>query len=132
LRALLDAEPDLEIVGEADAMEALACLADRTHPDIILLDLGLHGLQGLETLRWLTRNLPETQTLLLIDDEDASLVCAALAAGAAGCVVGRAAAATLAAAVRTASQGCLYIQPGVRQKLLPAAFPQPTSLDARQ
>lgn len=118
LRALLEAEPDLEVAGEADNMRELLHLAGRLCPDIILLDVELPGLQGFEAIRQLCEALPNTQLLLLTDYLDAGLGRDALLAGAAGCVVSRAAASTLAVAARAVSQGQLYIQQSVVRALL--------------
>lgn len=118
LRALLGAEPDLEVVGEARDMGEVLCLAATLRPDIILLDINLPELQGFQALRRLSRALPSVQILLLTDSEESSLVRDALVAGAVGCVVRQAADSTLVAAIRAVSQGCIYIQPDLLRALL--------------
>jgi len=125
LRALLDGEPDLDVVGEAGDMGEVLCLAATRRPDVILLDISLLDQQGFEALRRLSRALPTMQILLLTDSEESSLVRDALVAGAAGCVVGQAADSTLVVAVRAVSQGCIYIQPDMLRALLRDLRPQP-------
>jgi len=84
LRTLLDAEPDLEVVGEAEDLDEMSCLAATLRPDLILLDINLPDLQGFQGLRQLSRALPAVRVLLLTDSEESSLVRDALVAGAAG------------------------------------------------
>ena len=90
LHALLNAEPDLEVVGEAsDGHEALR-LASELRPDIVLLDLVMPGLGGIEVARQLKKTLPDTRTLVLTVHEDVGLLREAIQAGAAGYLVKRA------------------------------------------
>src|SRR5512135_1660471 len=84
MRALLSNTPKLEVVGEAaDGEEALR-LAHTLRPDIILLDIALPGLSGIELTRRLTQVLPESRVLILTLHEDLGLMREALRAGAAG------------------------------------------------
>jgi DNA-binding NarL/FixJ family response regulator len=134
LRALLDAELDLEVVGEARDSSATLDLAGQVRPEVIVLDIGLPGLQSFDTVRMLTQALPDTQLLILMDYEDAGLARDLLVAGAAGCVICQVADSTLAAAVRAVSQGQLYINPYVMRALLAdlllqAAFRQQATAD---
>src|SRR5690348_9611300 len=86
LRALLDAEPDLEVVGEVGDMGAALGLASELRPDVIVLEIGLLARQGFEALRRLSRALATTHVLLLTDYQDPGLVRDAVVAGASGCV----------------------------------------------
>ena len=118
LRALLEAERDLEVVDEAGSAGEMLRLVDEVRPDVIVLDIGLPGLHGFEGTHELRQILPETQILVLMDEEDPSLTRDALVAGAADCVSSQAAESTLVTAIRAVSAAHLYIQPGVLRELL--------------
>ena len=86
LRAVLDAEPDLTVVGEAaDAPTALA-LAGRLAPDVVLLDLALPGMGGIEAAAALRRDAPGSAVVVFTLYDDDRNWAAARAAGAAACV----------------------------------------------
>ena len=125
LRALLDAEPDFEVVGEAENMSEVFDLAATVRPEIILLDIGMPDLQGFPALRRLSARLPTVQVLLLTDSEESSLARAALAAGVAGCVFSQAAETTLVPAIQMVAHGYLYAQPSLVQTLLTELRLQP-------
>lgn len=126
LRALLDAEPDLEVVGEVGDMGAALGLASELRPDVIVLEIGLLARQGFDALRRLSRALATTRVLLLTDFQDPGLVRDAVVAGASGCVTSQEAGSALAAAVHTVACGNLYIQPGTVRALLTDLLAQPT------
>jgi len=118
LRALLGAQPDMEVVGEAgDGLEALA-LAKQHHPDVVLADIGMPGLSGLELVRRLRQEVPETRTVILSVHEDQSFLRQALRAGAAGYLVKRAAEADLLAGIRAVARGEAFLLPGMTKGLI--------------
>lgn len=113
LRALLEAQPDLEVVGEArDGGEVLAQVG-RAAPDVVVLDLSMPGLSGLETARRLRAGGGGPRVLVLSVHEDASYLRRALEAGAAGYVLKRAAAESLIGAVRAVGAGAVYLDPAL-------------------
>lgn len=118
LRTLLEADPDLEVVGEADDACGMLLLAGRLHPDVILLDMDLPDLRGFEAIRQLSETLGCARVLLLTHYVDDGLVRDALLAGAAGCVVSQSAETTLAVAARAVAQGQLYMSQSVVRALL--------------
>ncbi len=129
LRALLSAEPDLEVLGEAaDGDEALR-LARELQPDIVLMDINMPGAGGIETTRQLLELRPEVRVLMLTVHEDTCLLQAALQAGAAGYILKRAVESELVNAIQAVARGDLYIHPGMTRGLLksmgtlPAARP---------
>src|SRR3954468_22944923 len=100
LRRLLEAEPEIEVVGEAaDAEEAIAATAAR-QPDVLLLDVVMPGRSGIEALPELTAAAPATRVLVLSMQDDPSYVRQAFAAGAAGYLLKEAADADLLPAIR--------------------------------
>lgn len=100
LRALLRAEPDIEVVGEAQDLATTWRQAAGLRPDIVLLDINMPDLHGFAAITELGRGLPGAHILLLLDGEDQCLINDALAAGAAGCVIIQGADSTLAGAIR--------------------------------
>ena len=86
LRQLLEQEPDLKVVGEADSAEtALTALPDLT-PDLLMVDLSLPGMSGIELVRQLKRQRPELRCLVVTGHTDPLYRAAAAEAGAAGYV----------------------------------------------
>ncbi len=138
LHALLSAEPDLEVVGEAsDGREALR-LAGGLRPDIVLVDLVMPGLGGIEVTRQLKKSLPNTRTLVLTVHEDVSLLREAIQAGAAGYLIKRAVESELINAIHAVWRGDLYVHPAMTRALVkdlppaPAAPASPKSLTPRE
>lgn len=123
LRALLEDEDGLEVVGEAASAEELLPQIGQLHPDIVLLDIGLPGMDGIEATRRIKARFPEVLTLILSVYEEESMLHEAISAGASGYIVKRAAEAELIYAVRTITQGYLYIHPAITRLLLPDLSP---------
>jgi two-component system response regulator NreC len=118
LHALLNIEPDLEVVGEAaDGHEALR-LAGELRPDIMLLDLVMPGLGGIEVARQLKKSLPDTRTLILTVHEDVGLLREAFQAGAAGYLIKRAVESELINAIHAVWRGDLYVHPAMTRALV--------------
>ena len=109
LKALLSAQADMDVVGEAgDGLEALR-EAERIRPDVVLADVGMPGLSGLELTRRLKESLPEARVLILTVHEDQSFLDRALRAGAAGYLVKRAAEEDLLAGIRAVARGEAFL-----------------------
>jgi len=132
LRAILESEPDLQIIGEAGNGEDAVHMAGKFQPDIILLDIGMPGMDGIEATRLVTKLAPKSQVLILSVYEDESLVREAIKAGASGYVVKRAVEEELIAAIRAVSRGDMYIHPAVTRLLVkdltPSAAPNKDAL----
>ncbi|MBI4786904.1 MAG: response regulator transcription factor [Chloroflexi bacterium] len=137
LRALLNAEADMQVIGEAaDGHEALRFAAE-TIPDIVLLDIGMPGLDGIQVTRRMKELLPAGRVLILTLHEDLNLMREAIRAGASGYIIKRAADLELINAVRAISRGEMYVHPAMTQALLeelraPAAEPDTAPLTARE
>ncbi len=118
LRMLLDAEADIEVVGEArDGAEVLARVRD-LRPDVLLLDVAMPRLGGLEALPRIREASPETRVLMLTMYEDEEYLREALRAGAVGYLLKRAAAEELLSAIRTVYHGGVYLHPEHARRLL--------------
>jgi DNA-binding NarL/FixJ family response regulator len=118
LRALLDAQPDMEVVGEAADGAATMRDAPGLRPDVVVLDVSMPGLSGAEAAVALRRACPQARVLALSAHEDQGYVRAMLAAGASGYVVKRAAADDLVRAIRCAAAGETYLDPSVAGHLV--------------
>ncbi len=87
LKAMLTAEPDFEIVGDAANAEQAFELLERLHPDVILLDIRLPGASGIDVCRTVTERYPETAVIILTTFTDETLVAQCIQAGARGFIV---------------------------------------------
>ena len=130
LRNLLNAEPDFEVVGEAaDGIQALE-MAEQTDPDLILVDINMPNMGGIEMLQQLRAKQNASKVLMLTVHEDDGLLKKAIRAGASGYLVKRAAESELINAIRTVMQGDMYIHPSMTRALLKDLVPAPPSSTA--
>lgn len=131
LRALLASEAHLEVVGEAaDGDEALR-MAGELSPEVVLMDITMPGMDGIEATRKLLARLPSARVLLLTVHTDSSLLREALQAGAAGYILKRAVESELINAIYAVARGDLYIDPAMTRALLaePARGPSRDNLN---
>ncbi|MGQ9554977.1 MAG: response regulator [Anaerolineae bacterium] len=118
LRLLLDGEADMEVVGEAgDGVETVERTAE-LGPDVVLLDLTMPKLGGLEVIQRLREACPRTTVLVLTMHDDEGYLREALAAGASGYVLKRAADVELLSAIRAVYRGGTYLHPAHTRALL--------------
>jgi two-component system response regulator NreC len=118
LRAMLEIEPAIEVLGEAANGEEAIRLAGELHPEIVLLDIGLPGIDGIEATRRMKKMYPNIQVLILSVYEDQSILQGAIRAGASGYVIKRAAGEELIQAIQAVSQGYMYIHPAITRLLI--------------
>ncbi len=118
IRLLLDSQPDMEVVGEAqDGAESLT-QAQKLKPDVILMDISLPGMGGIEATRAIKESYPEAQILALTMHEDARYFFQMLQAGASGYVIKGADPSELLNAIRAVFQNKAYLFPSLARKLL--------------
>ena len=118
LRLLLENQPGLEVVGEASSgLEALD-LAAKLNPNLILLDLSMPGLGGLDALPALRKSVPGARVLILTMHDDPQYLRQALKHGASGYVLKKAADQELLSAVRAVMRGEVYVHPSMTRVLL--------------
>lgn len=118
LRALLRADPELEVVGEAGDGAATLRLAAELSPDLVLLDVSMPGDSGIATAQRLKEAQPELALLFLTMHEEEALLHEALRVGAAGYVIKRAEASELIQAIHAVSRGDVYVHPAMTRGLL--------------
>jgi two-component system response regulator NreC len=118
LRALLNTEPEMEVVGEAADGEQTLRLAEELHPDVVLMDLNMPKGDGIYTTRHLKELLPEVNVLILTVHEDDSLLREAIQCGAAGYILKRAVESELITAIQAVARGEMYIHPAMTRALL--------------
>ncbi len=114
LRLMLEDEPDMTVVGEAEDGEQALSLAAELQPDVLLLDVTMPPPDGIEVARRLSEEHSSVRILMLTMHEDPHLVREALAAGAAGYMIKRAVADDLIHAIRTVAEGGNYLHPGIQ------------------
>jgi len=125
LRRVLDAEPDIETVSEAENAERAVFEAMEHKPDIVLMDVVMPGKSGIEGLPALLQAVPSAQVLILSMQDDPRYVREAFEAGASGYVLKEAADTELVEAVREAAAGSTYLHPRLGARL--AAEPEADS-----
>jgi two-component system response regulator NreC len=123
LRALLNAEPDLQVVGEAADGQTGLRLATELSPDLVLMDISMPGMSGIQVTRQLKETLPGTRVLILTLHEDESLLREAIRSGASGYILKQAVEAELISAIRAVGRGDLYIHPAMTRALLKDVSP---------
>ena len=118
MRALLDAQPDLEVTGEASDGAAGVELALNSHPDVVLMDLAMPVLDGIEATKRIVAAGSRARILVVTSHDDDSLVLRALRAGATGFFLKDAAADRLAEAVRAVANGDTLLAPPIAKRLV--------------
>jgi DNA-binding NarL/FixJ family response regulator len=121
LRTIIDASPDLDVVGEAgDGAQAVTVVGE-TAPDVVLMDLSMPGVDGIEAIRRLRAAGLETPVVVLTSFAEAERVRSALEAGAVGYLLKDSEPRDVLEAVRAAAAGHAPLDPRVTRALLPAA-----------
>jgi DNA-binding NarL/FixJ family response regulator len=131
-RMILEAQPDLEVVGEAADGEAAIHLARRLRPDVVLMDIRMPGLDGLEATRRLLDGADATppRVLILTTFDLDEYVYAALKSGANGFLLKDVSPEQLVGAVRTVTAGDALLAPAITRRLV-ERFAQPVAGPAR-
>ena len=118
LRALLNEETNFQVVGEAATSDEGLRAALELKPDVVLMDLSIPGMGGLDLTRRLREKLPAARVIILTVHEDTALLREAMTAGAVGYVVKKAVESELLAAIQAAMRGEVYVHPSMTRGLL--------------
>ncbi len=118
LRMLLENERDVEIIGEAENARQAIEAANRLQPNVILMDIGLPDLSGIDATREIKKRFPDVAVVALTIHEDEEYFFKMLDAGATGYVPKRAAPDELLTAIRAAARGEVYLYPSLAKLLV--------------
>jgi len=118
LKTFLQTQPDFEVVAEAGNGEDAVTRAMESHPDVILMDISMPGVDGMEATRRLRVLCPKCLVLALTVHDDKQYLMQMLAAGASGYITKQAAAEELVEAIHTIASGNVYLQPALARWLL--------------
>ena len=118
LRTLLELEPDLEVVEAVEDGAAAVDTYGRLQPDVVLMDIRMPGMDGVEATRRICDRWPEARVIILITFDDDEYVFEGIRAGAAGYLLKAIKGAELAQAIRTVAAGGSFMEPSVARKLM--------------
>ncbi|MBE9237775.1 response regulator transcription factor [Anabaena aphanizomenioides LEGE 00250] len=118
LKALLELEPDLEIVGEAENGEIAINLVEKLHPNVVLMDIRMPIMDGVAATKEIQKQFPTTKVLVLTTFDDDQYVKVALQNGAMGYLLKDTPSEELAVAIRAVDKGYSQLGPGIVKKLL--------------
>lgn len=118
LRSLLDAEADVEVVGEADNGRQAIEQVCELHPDVVLMDITMPELSGLEATRRIKTRYPQVQVLVLTMHANEQYVLEILRAGASGYLVKQSAVAEMMLAIRAVHRGDSFLSPAISRQVI--------------
>ena len=118
ITSLLNAQPDMEVVGEASNSEEALQAMSKEAPDIVLMDISMPGINGLEVTKSIRARFPQTRVLMLTMHDREDYLFQAMRAGAAGYILKGADVQDLLSAIRSVHAGEVYLYPTVTTKLL--------------
>jgi len=130
LRALLASDPRFEIVGEASEGESAVAHAISLQPDLVVMDVSLPGLNGVQATRMLKMQQPDCRVVALTVHEEGGYLRSLLDAGASGYVLKRSAASELVRALHVVSDGGTYLDPSMAGQLVGKFVRKPREIGA--
>lgn len=116
--SLLEGEPDMQVVGQAEDGQAALKLAKELNPDVVLMDIAMPLLNGLEATRRIKRDCPRVKVLILSMHENEEYIRQALASGAMGYILKDAAARDLLGAIRAVQRGEAVLSPAITRLVI--------------
>ena len=138
LRVLLESEPDFRVVGEAANGRKAIELVDKLHPDIVIMDVTMPDMNGIEATRIITKQTPATKVLGLSIHSDRQFVIAMLKVGARGYLIKRCAFDELITAIQTVLDKQIYLSPKITDVVVKelntksGIFPEDSALTTRE
>src|SRR6185369_9911503 len=116
-RSLLKHEPDIEVVGEAETGRHAVRLTRQLRPAVVVMDIAMPFLNGLEATRQIRRDFPDTKVLILSAHDDRPYLDQAAELGAAGFLLKQTSAHVLATAIREVQKGNTFFSPSIAKRL---------------
>ena len=117
LKALLEHQPNFEIVGEAGTAKEAIAQVERYHPDIVLMDIRLPGTSGIEACEEITRKYPDIRVVMLTSYAEDEMLFSAIRAGASGYVLKQIGGGDLVSSLNAVSRGEAPLDPAVTQRV---------------
>lgn len=117
LKALLKSEEDIEVIGEAENGRQAVMMAKKTPPDVVVMDVAMPLMNGLEATRQILRSAPNTKVLVLTSYGDDECVAQLMQAGASGYLIKQTAANDLLKAIREVQRGNAFFSPSIAKRL---------------
>jgi DNA-binding NarL/FixJ family response regulator len=118
LRSLLSLQEDIDVIGEASDGQAAIELVSRLRPDVVVMDIAMPVMDGLEATRRLKQEHPETRVLILTQHDNREYVFSLLQAGASGYVLKRAGGAEVITAIRSVFKEGAFLPPGIAREVM--------------
>lgn len=118
LRMVLDAQPGIKVVGEAEDGRQALDMVEELQPDVVVMDIAMPNMNGAEATRQIKRHFPGVRVLILTMHENQQYLAQIIRAGAIGCVLKRSAGSELVTAVRAAARGESYFSPTLATMML--------------
>lgn len=120
VRSLLEGQTDMEVVGEASGGEEAVDKARQLQPQMVLMDIAMPGMNGIEATRQIVKDLPDTRVLILSMHDDEEFFFSVLRAGASGYIIKESEPQELLYAIRTVASGQVFLSPVVAKPVLEA------------
>jgi DNA-binding NarL/FixJ family response regulator len=117
IRSMLNHEPDIEVVGEAETGRQAVQLTRKLLPEVVVMDIAMPLLNGLEATRQIRKNFPKTKVIILSAHSDDAYVDQVALLGAAGFLLKQTSSHVLASAIREVQNGNTFFPPGVSKRL---------------
>jgi len=118
IRSILERGSEFRVVGEAETGTEAVQFCKKSHPDLVVMDIGLPGMNGIEATTEIVRHSPQTRVLILSMYDDENAVVGALRSGARAFVLKKASSADLVDALRVVARGGSYLSSQVSDRLL--------------
>ena len=129
LRLMIQAQPDMEIVGETGAAEGLQELIEQIHPDIVLMDIHLSDGNGVQATKKIKESFPLVQVLILTQHQELVFLRQAMKMGASGYILKLSAVETIITAIRTIAASKIYIDPQMKDILVSSYVGRETAIE---